>query len=334
MPCRGRLIAGILTLALAALPRPAAAENGEVRLARPLDLAALPLLVAEHNQLVQKAAAARNLGAVVVHWQVPGRADPLDALADGSVDVAAVPDLGLFAAAWDHDPASLRALTALARMPYYLVSRNPAIKTIRDFTAKDRIAVPAPQLSAPALLLEMAAAREWGAEHYDKLDPLLVARADAEAAAALHQAKADITAHVSRLPFVDDELGDQAIHRVMDSFEIAGPHSLGAVVTTARYRDANPAMCAAIAAALADADAFIRQSPGAAAEIYVATARTQNFAVEELSDMLGDPDIGYATAPAGLQRLTDFMAAAGRLQHRPQSWKDLFFPDIYGQSGS
>jgi hypothetical protein len=65
-------------------------------------------------------------------------------------------------------------------MPYQLLSRNPAIATIRDFTAKDRIAVPALKVSLPAVMLEMAAADEWGAAHYDKLDPLTVAHGSDE----------------------------------------------------------------------------------------------------------------------------------------------------------
>ena len=60
-------------------------------------------------------------------------------------------------------------------MPYLLLSRNPAIATIRDFTTKDRIAVPALKTSLPAVLLEMAAAQEWGIAHFDRLDTLTVA---------------------------------------------------------------------------------------------------------------------------------------------------------------
>ena len=39
--------------------------------------------------------------------------------------------------------------------PYYLVSNNPAVKTIADFTDKDRIA-------SPAATLKRLTVRRWG----------------------------------------------------------------------------------------------------------------------------------------------------------------------------
>ena len=119
----------------------------------------------------------------------------------------------------------------------------------------------------------------------------------------------------------------------MDSFDIAGPHSVGALVTTAQFRDANPILCAAVAAALGEADEFIKHNRGAAAEIYVAIAKPRDLAVEELTDMLGDPDISFDPAPAGMQRLAAFLNQIGRIKHRPDSWQQLFFPEIYKLPG-
>ena len=60
--------------------------------------------------------------------------------------------------------AAIRGLGAVAQRPYVLVTRNPAVRTIRDFGPGDRIAVPALKLSGPAVMLDMAAAQEWGIE--------------------------------------------------------------------------------------------------------------------------------------------------------------------------
>ena len=65
-----------------------------------------------------------------------------------------------------------------------------------------------------------------------------------------------------------------AVHRVMDSFDIAGPHSVAVLATTAVFRDANPPLCAAIAAAIAEADDYIAHHRGAAAEIYDASVKS------------------------------------------------------------
>ena len=330
----GVLVAMLLGLGLA---RGAAADPQSVRIMRSTDLAALPLIVAEHNHLIEKHAQARGLGAVTVEWQnaVPG--NPLDALYSGKTDFVVMLDLAGFAAAWDErsgTPQELRALTSLARMPYLLLSRNSAIATIRDFTTKDRIAVPALKTSFPAVLLEMAVAQEWGIAHFDRLDGLTVARTDDAADDALHSGTTDIDTHFVRLPLSDDERGDPAIHRVMDSFDIAGPHSVAVLATMSPFRDANPPLCAAIAAAIAEADDFITHNRGAAAEIYDSSVKGEDIPVEVLSDMLGDPDLLYAPGPEGLIRLAGFLHQIGRLNHSPDSWQQLFFPEIYKLGGS
>jgi NitT/TauT family transport system substrate-binding protein len=215
-----------------------------------------------------------------------------------------------------------------------LVARKAAVNTIRDFHAGDHIAVPALKISGPMLMLEMAAAQEWGVEHYDKLDPLVVARPDEAASEALQSGKGNLDAHFSQTPYADDELANAAIHRVMDSFDIAGPHSAAALAVMARFHDANPKLCVAILSALEQADDLIKSKPGTAAEMYASVAKDQDVAIEDLTDMIGDPDLAYRTAPAGLMRLAEFMHQVGRLKHKPGSWKDLFFPEAHDLPGS
>ena len=314
-----------------------AAADPAVRIMRSTDLAALPLIVVERNHLIEKQAQARGLGAITIEWQNPAPGNPPDMLYGGKTDFVAILDLGGFLTAWDQrsgTPQELRALTSLAQMPYQLLSRNATIATIRDFTAKDRIALPAPKTSLPAILLEMAAAQEWGIAHFDRLDALTVARGDDAANEALHSGKGDINAHFVRLPLSDEERADPAVHRVMDSFDIGGPHNVAVLVTTAPFRDANPPLCAAIAAAIAEADDYIAHHRGAAAEIYDSVVKGQDIPVEVLSDMLADPDLAFTPSPQGIMRLTGFLHQIGRLTHSPDSWQQLFFPEIYKLGGS
>jgi NitT/TauT family transport system substrate-binding protein len=183
-------------------------------------------------------------------------------------------------------------------------------------------------------MLEMAAAQEWGGEHFNKLDSLMVARTDEAAAMALTSPKSDITAHFSRTPFADSELADQNIHRVMDSFDIAGPHSAAILVTTAQFHTANPVFCGAILSALQSADDFIKKSPGAAAEIFSAMVKDQDIPLEDLTDMIGDPDLAYTASPVGSMRIADFMVKIGRLKRRPAKWQDWFLPEARDLPGS
>jgi ABC-type nitrate/sulfonate/bicarbonate transport system substrate-binding protein len=326
-------LAGALLLAAvpAMLPaaRPGLAETAAVRVVRPIDLTALPLLVMQHEHLIERTAEAMGAGEVTVNWQAPGKAEPLAALAAGEADVA-MADLVPFLIAADSGagtPAELRAVAAVAQSPYILLTRNKAIHTIRDFAEADRIAVPALTLSAPAVMLEMAAAQEWGFADYGQLDRLTVALPDEAAATALMSGKGEIDAHFSRTPYADIELGDPAIHRVMDSFDIAGRHTIAVLVATMGFEAKHPELCKAILSALQAADDYITANPGAASEIFAATDKEEDIPLEDLSDMIGDPDLAYRAAPAGITRLTRFMQEIGRLKRRPTTWRELFLPE-------
>ena len=336
MPGAWRMIGWVVLAVLIGVSRTGFAETDTVRILRPVDLAMLPLLIAEHDKLIEKQAEKRGLKPPTIRWSTPGKTGPLDALAAGQVDLVAT-DIVPFLIAADttaEKPQQVRGLAALSQRPYVLVTRNAAIKTIRDFKGTDRIAVPALKTSGPALLLQMAAAQEWGPENYAKLDPVMVARPDEAATEAVESGKGDLASHFSRSPYSDDELADPKIRRIMDSFDIAGPHSASLLATNTRFHDANPGLCAAIFAALGDADQLIKANPGQAAEIYVGIQKDHDIALEDLSDMIGDPDLAYTTTPAGVMRFAEFMQRIGRLKRLPQSWKDVFFPEAHDLAGN
>ncbi|HEX2152282.1 MAG TPA: ABC transporter substrate-binding protein [Stellaceae bacterium] len=332
---RTLLTAALGAAAMSRMRRPRA-ETNTVRLMRPVDLSALPLLIMEHERLIERTAEAMGLGRVAVAWHAPEKTAPIEVLAAGQADFAAS-ELIPFLVAAEADPggggAAIRALGAVERRPYVLVARNPAIRTIRDFGPGDRIAVPALKLSGPAVMLEMAAAQEWGIDDHQRLAKLAIAMPDESAAASLIAGKGEITAHFSRTPHVDRELADPAISRVMDSFDIAGMHSGTVLAATTRFRDANPELCKAVLSALQQAAEFIEKGPGAAAEIF-AGAKGDDIPPEDLADMIGDPDLVYAASPAGVMRIAEFMHRTGRLARRPSGWRELFLPESRDLAGS
>ena len=143
----------------------AQAEVSEVQMSKQFGLPYLPMIVIEAQQLIEKNAAAAGLGDVKATWtQRAGPAAELDALLAGQADFIG-PGVPTLATIWDKTPGTpqeARALIAMQSMPYVLVTRNPDVKTIADFTDKDKIALPAVKLTGHAIALEMEAAKIWG----------------------------------------------------------------------------------------------------------------------------------------------------------------------------
>jgi len=93
MGCRSGAILATLVIGLALGTRPAVADIATVRVVVPGDLAALSLIVAARDHLIEKEAEARGLGAVTVNWLTPNGGNPIDALLTGQADVVATTDL-------------------------------------------------------------------------------------------------------------------------------------------------------------------------------------------------------------------------------------------------
>jgi sulfonate transport system substrate-binding protein len=324
-------------LIVAAISGCAKAEVNEVHMSKQFGLPYLPMMVIESQKLIEKNAAAAGLGDVKTTWtQRAGPAAELDALLAGQADFIG-PGVPTLATIWDKThgtPQEARALIAMQSMPYVLVTRNPNVKTIADFTDKDKIALPAVKLTGHALALEMESAKIWGFDHYDKLDAITITRSHADAAVAVMSGKSEIDSHFASSPFYYYELATPGIHQVLKSYDVVGgKHTNGVLVTTKKFHDANPKLCGAIVAAFNEADAFIKAHPRPAAEIYKTIAKDRN-SVDALEKMVADPDVDYTSTPVNLMKFVDFMYKVGRIKTKPASWKDMFFPEAYGLNGS
>lgn len=315
----------------------AQAEVNVVRMSKQFGLPYLPMIVIEAQHLIEKNAKAAGLGDVKTEWtQRAGPAAELDALLAGDADFIG-PGVPTLATIWDKTvgtPQEARAVIAMQSMPYVLVTRNPAVKTIADFTDKDKIALPAVKLTGHALALEMEAAKLWGADHYDKLDSITITRSHADAAIAVMSGSSEIDSHFASSPFYYYELARPGIHMVLKSYDVVGgKHTNGVLVTTKKFHDANPKIIAAVVAAFNEADAFIKAHPRDAAELYRTAAKDKN-SVDDLEKMVADPDVDYTSTPVNVMKFVDFMYSVHRIKKKPASWKDLFFPEAYGLNGS
>src|SRR4029078_8243365 len=116
----------------------------------------------------------------------------------------------------------VKAVSAINSMPLYLTTRNPDVKTLKDFTAKDKIALPAAKVSIQAVTLQMAAEKAFGEGQQYKLDSLTVSMAHPDALPALVSGKSEVTAHLGSPPFQYQELERPGMHKVFSSYDVLG----------------------------------------------------------------------------------------------------------------
>jgi NitT/TauT family transport system substrate-binding protein len=313
------------------------AEVSEVRISRGFGVLYLPLMVMESEKLLEKQAKAGGLGEVKTSYVVLDGGNVInDAMLSGALDVASIGVAGfltLWAKAKDNPALEIRGLSGMSSSSLYLMTRNPNVKSLKDFTDKDRIAVPGIKTSLPAVILHMAAAKEFGDANYSKLDPITVGLAHPEALTVLLSGKGEINSHMASPPFSYIEDATPGLHRVFNSVDVLGNITLDMAYTTRKFYEANPKLCAAFIAAMNEANALIAKDKKKAAEIYVAVSK-QKSSIDEIVKILSDPNSRFSTVPDGTTKYAEFMFRVGTIKAKPASWKDLFFAPIYGVAGS
>ncbi|ALV04576.1 ABC transporter substrate-binding protein [Roseateles depolymerans] len=330
-----RMIAAALAAALGLSALPAQAE-GQLRIAEQFGIVYLLLNVAQEQKLIEKHGKAEGIDIRVQTVQLSGGPAINEALLSGSIDVAGA-GVGPLLTLWDKTRGrqNVRGIASLGNFPYYLTSSNPAVRTIADFSDKDRIALPAVGVSVQARILQLASARQWGDAQYNRLDRLQVALPHPEATAALIKGGTEINAHFGNPPFQEQGLaGNPAVHKVLSSYDVlGGPASATVLYTTEKFRAENPKTYKAFVAALAEAADFITRNPEQAADIY---QRNEGSKVprELLLKVIRNPEVQFKIAPQNTSALAEFMHRVGAIKNKPASVKDYFFDDPHNASGS
>ena len=297
----------------------------------------LQLNVMEHEKLIEKHAKALGIPEVKVSWfTFNGPTAVNEALISGNIDVGSggVPGLLTLWARSKGTPQEVRGISALSSQPFLLNSRDPAIKTIKDFKDSDRIALPAVRSSVQAITLQMAAAKAFGIKEFAKLDPLTVSMSPPDATIALLKGGAQITAAFSVPPFQHQQLESPDVHTVLNSFEVmGGSHTFTAVWAPAKFRDNNPLLYKALIAALKEATDIVNKNKPAAAELWIEDSKSK-LSPEMVGKIVAGPQVRWTMTPENTIKYADFMANVGTLKVRANSWKDYFFPEIYDANGS
>jgi NitT/TauT family transport system substrate-binding protein len=326
------VLAGVLT---GAVPTAALAETAQLRIAQQFGIAYLPLIVIKERGLFEKHAATAGIPNTKAEWLVlSGAAAMNEALISGSLDFATA-GVAPMILTWDKTrptPYAIIGVAALGSMPNVLTTNNPAIKTLADFTDKDRIALPSVKVGFQPIVLQMAADKAFG--KYDKLDHLTVSLSHPDATAALLSGNSEITAHFTSPPFVQQQLANGKIHAVLSSYDVlGGPHTFNAIYATKKFVEANPKTIAAFVEALDEANEWIVKNPAEAAKLYIAAEKSK-LTPEFVEAIITDKNVRFTSLPERAQAFADFEYKVGLIKKKADSWKDLFQAGLHGRAGS
>jgi NitT/TauT family transport system substrate-binding protein len=314
----------------------AAHAEGQIRIAQQFGIVYLLLDVAKDQKLIEQHGKAAGIDIKVDFLQLSGGSAVNDALLSGNVDIAAA-GVGPLFTLWDrtHGKQNVKGVASLGNLPYYLISNNPNVKKIGDFTDKDRIGLPAVGVSMQSRILQMATAKQFGDKAYNRFDDWTVTVPHPDAAAAIIKGHNQIDAHFSSPPFQEQELaGNPAAHIVLSSYDVlGGPSTSTLLYATEKFRKQNPKTYKAFVDALDDAATFIKANPERAADIYLKVEHSRSDR-NLLLKIIKSPEVSFQVQPQSTLIVGQFMHRVGAIKNEPKSIKDYFFDDPRISNGS
>ena len=324
--------AAVALLASTTAPR---AEVAEVVLGQQFGAVYLPAMVMENQKLVEKHLAAAGMNDVKVNWaKLGGPAALNDALISGSLHFSCqgVPSTAVI---WDRTRSSVgvKALGAIASNNIWLNTRNQDIKTIKDFTEKDRIAVPSLKVSTQALMLHVLADKTWGPGNHTKLDNITVQLPHPDAMIAVLNQVSEINSHFATSPFHEAEI-KAGLKTIVTAFEIMGGPTTGLnFVSSEKFRKDNPKVFEAVNKAYVESFDWINSDKRRAAKLYIEMTKEKKLTEDELFASFSSPDLIYTRVPQKVGQIGEFMHRIGAIKTKPDSWKDMYFAEAHDLKG-
>jgi NitT/TauT family transport system substrate-binding protein len=312
-----------------------AATAQTVRIAKQFGVSYLPLTIMEQKKLLEQHGKRLGLDLKTEWVQFASGPAMNEAIISGNLDLASG-GVGPLLTIWGRTRGHLgvKGVAAINSMPLYLNTINPNVKTIKDFTENDRIALPAVKVSIQAVTLQMAAEKVFGPGQHAKLDPLTVSLSHPDGMANMLSGRSEITAHFSSAPFQYQQLEDPRVRKVLDSYEVlGGPHTFNLVWATSRFYNENRKVIEAFIAALDDCMKQIAGDPAGAAAIWV-KAENSKLSPAYVEKLIRLPENEWTTVPKKIMSYAEYMSRVGMLPVKPASWQDVFFPDTHKQPGS
>jgi sulfonate transport system substrate-binding protein len=308
----------------------------KVTFAQQRGLLYIPVDVMVSGGILQKEATKLGLGKIeATATALSGPGPVLDAILSGAADygTAALPSLLTL---WEKTRGTANEVKAVGTMSngaMTLYTINPNVKTLADFTDKDRIAVPTVRLSFNAMMLQMAAEELWKEPH--RLDHLTVALGHPDAVTALSAGygRASITAHIAVQPFTDRGLKLPGAHIITDSRKVfGGPLTQITLLATKQVKDKNPTLFKTVANALEESIRVASADKRAAAVLWKEAQKAPDN-IDDLVAQLDDPGFEFTSQPRRIAFFTAFLNRVGTMKAKVGDWKELFWETAHHQRG-
>jgi NitT/TauT family transport system substrate-binding protein len=308
-----------------------------VSIASTIGLAQFPGRIASDLHLIEKRAAALGVPNLKVNYQaVTSGGVVSDLFLSGHADIGIGGNVPMFNL-WSKTHGRVKGMMALSQGDMFLISCDPRIKTIRDYSSTDRIAMTDLKSTTYAMMLQMEAAKVFGWDNRNKFGQISVAMSDPDGMGAILSCRTDVKSQMTILPHSTIELDSGKGHEVFGSEELLGhPYSFDAAFTTQDFHRKNPKVYQAVTEGLTDAVDYIDRNPEKAADMYM---KSQPFPGKR--DMLvklikGETKdhFSYTATPNSTQDFMEFMAKAGMIPAASKSWKDVWFDNVWSLPGT
>jgi NitT/TauT family transport system substrate-binding protein len=293
-----------------------ASDLQQITIAEQYGLAYAPLQIMKELKLLEK-----NHSNLQINWKQMGNTVAIrEAMLANEVDIGfmAIPP---FLIGWDKG-MEWKIAGGLSSSPVGLVSNRSDIDTIKDFTEKDRIALPQPG-SVQHILLSMACEKEFGDSH--KLDNLLITMAHPEGMNAL-MAKTDVTAHFTAPPYLTKELESKENKLILSGEEaMGGKFTFIVGATTKSFHEEKPESYKAFLTALEEAISYMKTNKEETVKIL---SKAYDISEEEVVEYLNTQGVEYGTKVQGTDKFADFMKRNEYISKTPANKTDIMWDDV------
>ncbi|MGA3037111.1 MAG: ABC transporter substrate-binding protein [Vulcanimicrobiaceae bacterium] len=275
------------------------------------------LLVMKYRKLLEK-----KYPGTTFDWPILTNGDAIrDGIISGNIAIGSGGS-GPFLIGWDRG-VGYKLIGGLNLMDLWLVTRNPAIKSLKDIKPGMTIGMPSPD-SIQAVALRLGAKQQLG--NAKAFDTNIIAIQHPLGLVALKNGQLD--AHLSSPPFQFEEVADGG-RVVFRSWQATGRMTFNCVYTTDAFNNKYPEFVRYFSEQLNRATDYIRNSPGGYADILMQDSGGKVPAAQYLG-WLREPGLEYSTVPHGFVKIAAFMKEIGMLKKAP-TIRDLELPLMNGE---